>query len=317
MIALALIRNRIILITRYLIGFEGSGMLRILSIILVLGTALSAQADTTTLGWDFGNRSNFVNTVAGENNSVSNDYSSFDAMSYQHMAGRGWVASDREALTVSGWSMVENPNRTDRLTAVGADIYSWGSNGIGVVNQNESYSNNEHAIDNRNVNQGENQEFVLLSFAEEVALEGFWVGWESTYGAGNDELNIGTRTLSTRAVNKIEDENRNVAWQRGFLDNSMTSAINTTGSVASSRNVVYYSIGNTAGTTSKHWIVGLFQEVVSGNYDAFKLRGIVASRTTPTNVTEVPEPSTVAMFALGLLLLLRQQKSNKKFQFHA
>lgn len=281
-------------------------MLRTLAIIAAITASANATATSTSIDWDL--QSSNITTdgtwVAGSNSSTWNDAESIA------------LTSDGVEVVVTGWSDSEgdtsasnNKEYYDQIVEQG-DLYYWGdSNGWGVVNGDEnSNSVPDHSIDNYSSSlMYSDQDMVLLSFSEAVSLEGISVGWYSD--GQNNILDVGAVAISSQDVANMS--NGTSTWDDIYSEVDM-STISKQGSSN------YYALDSDAGS-STFWLVGLYNEMENCDYDAFKLMGVTAKTSNGgggTPPVDVPEPSSIAIFALGLAFIVRQKKLSSKFKLN-
>ena len=208
-------------------------------------------------------------------------------------------------LNITGWSDHNPANDPTNIqsnkeaydqTVGQAHIYYWGSSKkVGVVNSDENVNTTgDHAIDNGTSNNSywADQDMVLLSFTSSVVLKGLQVSWQDLGSDG--ALNIGAIEVNQSQVADMKSGNK--SWSDIFDSSQMLSIsdyIDTT---------QYYSINNPSQRASSMWLVGFYNEG-GDNYDAFKLMGVGGSKM----VTAVSEPSMLALFAMGLMLIGRRK----------
>jgi hypothetical protein len=288
-------------------------MLKIITAIAALAFVASASASPTSTTWTFNNSDFNSETdvlVAGTNLSSGSDYHSIA------------MTNNGIEMTMTAWSdsapIDTNSSDTDRYdgNVVSADLYYWGANsGFGVVNNDESSSNSpEHAIDNYSAAgaQWSDQDMVLLSFSQNVTLEQINIGWQNTHGNGNDTLDFGVVAISNTQRNAMGS---GAAWSDIY---SLADMYKNTTPQASSNNGVdqYYALNGVTGE-SQHWLVGLYNEMANCDYDSFKLLGVTAKLASGSDaVVDVPEPTSIALFAVGLGLMYRNRKKQGQFKLN-
>jgi hypothetical protein len=176
-------------------------------------------------------------------------------------------------------------------------IAGYGSSGLGVRNLNASDTNEnvspEHATDNQGV-----KDLVVFELPSTSTwnAQSFQLGWWSgdadvqawvgnTAPTGNDFRNVCFSGAGCQTLTSLGFQDLGVRYD---VQTGVTTALNTT-------------------ATGKYLI--LAGELV-GQLDAFKISQLVANTVTGPG-GNVPEPATVAIFGLGLLMLswLRLQRS--------
>lgn len=291
-------------------------MLRTLAIIVAITASANAMATTTSIDWDFTKSNIDANGTwtAGSNTSSWRDASEIS------------VGGDSSTLSVAvtAWSdsvgvtgATSGKEKYDQVVTE-ADLYYWGSSyGWGIVNNDETENGvPDHSIDNYSGNSYySDQDMVLLSFSEAVSLEGISVGWiSSSDGSSSYNLNnVGAVAISQTSVDNMGVNDS--MWDDIYneVDMSTISYQSTSG------NSKYYSLDNNDPGTSKFWLVGLYNEMENCDYDAFKLMGVTAKTSGGgggTPPVDVPEPSSIAIFALGLAFIVRQKKLSTKFKLN-
>lgn len=141
-----------------------------------------------------------------------------------------------------------------------------------------------HAIDN----EGGYFDMLLLSFSDMVSLNSIDLGWIQ-----------GDSDVSILAFN-------GTAGQESFAGKSWESLLGNGWQSAGN----YYNVGsspknvNPLNITSKYWLVGAYNALLDthtndNTNDYFKLQGIKVTKSV-----KLPEPSSLALLALGLLSLV-------------
>ncbi|MDA8621874.1 PEP-CTERM sorting domain-containing protein [Psychrosphaera sp.] len=287
-------------------------MLKIITAIAALAFVASASASPTSTTWTFNNADFDPATdvlVDGTNLNYSSDYQSIA------------MTNNGIQMTMTAWSdsapIDTNSSDTDRYdgNVVAADLYYWGSSsGFGVVNNDESTSSPEHGIDNYSAAGAEwsDQDMVLLSFSQSVTLEQINIGWQDTHGNGNNTLDFGVVAISQE---KRDAMGSGAAWSDIYSLSDMYK--NTTAQANSDSSVdQYYSLDGISGE-SQHWLVGLYNEMANCDYDSFKLLGVSAQLASGSDsVVDVPEPTSIALFAVGLGLMYRNKKKQSQFKLN-
>lgn len=262
----------------------------------LLLTSFGSAADGVTKWW---NTSNVSSSVAGSYGTSNN---------YEEMT----IVKAGVDMTITGWSdsvpgedplnSVTNKEKYDQ-TVTQAELFTWGSNNaLGVVNNDENYqSNGDHAIDNGAANNNSywaDQDMVLLDFSAEVQLQKIKVTWQQT--GSNNVLDVGAVAINETQLSMMQSDS--YSWADIFNVNDMLMITSTY-----DQSTQRYSFNN-QDQQSALWLVGFYGEG-GDNYDAFKLLGAKAT-IMPVTVTEVSEPASMAMFALGLLFVARRNRKS-------
>jgi hypothetical protein len=179
------------------------------------------------------------------------------------------------------------------------------TNSSGLLNYNLDASNKEltgeeHVIDNKDGD----VDMMLFTFAESTALTGIDIGWF------NNDSDVSIAAFTTLPT--LEGNNwSNIASQSIFsasFSNLGTAPYTLVNEIS---NVV---------VEAKYWLIGAYSSIFgdSGANDNHSDQFKIASITTQTSdvipsdpdVTEVAEPSTIAIFAsFGLFLMWRRKKT--------
>ncbi len=234
------------------------------------------------------------------------------------------------SVSISAWADTDERSGHD-----GIETAAVSENGYGLLNYNQntyekSYTNwddwytkrtnaaDEHTIDNggtesctkfsywsgKSYNCGNTQlndtDFLLFEFSEAVSLAGINLGWP-TYGSsslsvgaigGNSAPSISGATWASVASGLMYKESFN--------------------HVGSSYSLASNSANNISSTFSKYWLIGAynssFGSLLNAAGSSFKLAGLTTHGAP--EVEEVSAPGTLAIFALGMsLLMMRRKKS--------
>ncbi len=213
--------------------------------------------------------------------------------------------------TLSAWSApVSGPNQIRNVDSLLAhnqyglviDQDGYGSDGSGYGNS----GGDNHAIDN-----GGTYEFVMFDFAEkQFSLDAFNIGWHG----GDSDVTV-------------------MAYQGGTTGSQPAAdigGVNLSGLSANGWSVISHHANPGTGQEtvnsnldtvySSYWIIGAYMSAVGtgastgdsitdSNWDGIKLAGISGSVRPPSN--EVPEPSTLILLALGLVVIARKANWHK------
>lgn len=211
-----------------------------------------------------------------------------NSFKYQTTASNG----EKLDVMVSGWS-----RQLDGSIKPGA-LASWGSNGLGLYQQGESFDGALHQIDNVN-----GWEFLSFQFSKAVTLT------SSVFNAYTLAQTNANGTPVTDSAGRIlyRDYRDNdaflgwgdvpVAWNSNLgLQNYNQATV--FGSLSGSTNtnsdgteMQKFNLSNALGNT---WLIGASINGPDNRNDAFKLAGLSVSTVSP-----VPEPATWVMMLVG------------------
>lgn len=205
-------------------------------------------------------------------------------------------------LTITGWS---DTGSGDNIQSGKLDY----SNGYGttLVGRNESANSPNHAIDSY----GGFYDMVLLSFEKAVNLTQIGIGWAQDARNRWADISLAAYKGDTFSTSEFSGQ----TWSSLRTANAGWDTIGNYGNVG---DYDYQSVAT--GVSSKYWLVGAYNPVFTGGAetsglgagnDAFKLASINANFTKSTRPpTDVPEPSSLAIFALAIVGLLRNKRKH-------
>ncbi|MBJ6122220.1 PEP-CTERM sorting domain-containing protein [Sphingomonas sp. BT553] len=162
-----------------------------------------------------------------------------------------------------------------------AQLASFGTNGLGVYQQDERRDGAYHQIDNRN-----GWEFVVLQFSQDVTLLS---GVLNAYQLVDRNYTDNDAYLGWNKLTGAWDQNL-TATSLANIGQSIKS-INTNGQGASTPNQTFNLASSAVGNI---WVIGGSVDGPDGLNDAFKL-----AQLTVRTVSAVPEPATWAMMLVG------------------
>ncbi|MFT6735882.1 MAG: hypothetical protein ACJAS9_004096 [Polaribacter sp.] len=188
-------------------------------------------------------------------------------------------------------------------------------NTLGVKNKDGEGGSPQHSIDNipNSSAYGYNDyDMVLLQFNKKVVLDEIVIGWATNDGGINS---YGAADISIVAYTGDDTKNANP-----FFANTQTwgDLLTSTPNWQSVENIENASIlqAITNPVASQYFLIGAYNPIFGGNLsnanDGFKLSGVktkTAASKPPSNA--IPEPSSIALAFLGLLLLRRRQSLKK------
>jgi hypothetical protein len=166
---------------------------------------------------------------------------------------------------------------------------------------NGNLQGEDHVIDNK-----ADVDMMFFSFVESTALTGIDIGWAN----GDTDVSIAAfNTLPTLSGN---------TWSNIVGQSIFSSSFSNLGTAP-------YALANVASgavVEAQYWLIGAYSSIFGDSgandhsADSFKLASITTERTIkpspkpPTDITEVSEPSTIALFAsFGLFLMWRRKRS--------
>ena len=224
----------------------------------------------------------------------------------QDVSGDTFSTTGGPDVTVTGWANTTSaggPTTSDDTLAE-STVRMW--SGLGVVNSNEDGSSPQHSIDNQN-----NNDMVLFSFAQEIGLTGLSIGWPPDSSSYDTDMTVlaytgnSTPTLSGKTYGALTSTD----------DWSVVSHLSNV-SVASGAS---FNLGGTI--SSMYWLIGAYNPLVgnsqgwtTGN-DYVKISGL-AGYLPKKPPPGVPEPATLALFMLGLFGInyMRRRQQNSEYQ---
>ena len=242
--------------------------------------------------------------------SSTGDYrvSSSTAGTYQFTGSDLATATTLSAWSapVSGSSQLGHVNNLLAHNQFGLviDQDGYGPDGSGYGNS----GGDNHAVDN-----GGNYEFVMFDFgAKEFSLDAFNIGWNG----GDSDVTVMAYQGGTPSSQPAE--NIGGVSLAGLSGNgwSVISHHSNAGTGSESVN------SNIDSVYSSYWIIGAYMSAVGAgtntgdtitdnNWDGIKLAGITGmTRSTPPT-SDVPEPGTLLLTALGLAFIARKKLTVK------
>lgn len=220
-------------------------------------------------------------------NSANTSYSFFD---YSVDGVDVHVTAWSDTANVSGDGAGDNTIRDANLVRYGS--------GWGMINDDEGGGQPEHSMDN--MGYSVDYDMILVSFSEAVTLTGANFSW--LYNSLQSEISVAA--ISGALANGLNGS----TWQ---------NVVSDAGNMWSdSSHVSNYYAGISAGqTASQYWLVGAYNSIFNTNFnggtannDGVKLSSLDFTIAPPPS-TEVAEPQTALVMALGLgVLMLRRRK---------
>ena len=183
------------------------------------------------------------------------------------------------------------PDSGGGFTDAATTLYS---GGIGVVNQFSDGGYPNHAIDNRGHN-----DFVLFEFdSDDFTVMSFMLGWRKKdsdvrvwVGGLGPDLDLGSDCGGACSIADL------------------TSTLGFVGLPE------FSNVAKNVSTSLGTGLTGRYMLVSAGNewdkQDFFKLKQVVAKKTTPSDPPEVAEPETIAIFGVGLAALIYLRRRQK------
>ncbi|MEG8039902.1 PEPxxWA-CTERM sorting domain-containing protein [Sphingomonas sp. LR60] len=242
-----------------------------------------------------------INTATGTSNGktiVSNDSRyAYDTVNYAVKSSDGKSTLNVRA---TAWTLLTNG------TYQAAQIGSWGSNGLGIYQANETASGNLHTIDNKN-----GWEFLVLQFDQAVSLQSAVLNPYQLSGnnySDNDAFiargTLGFSTAMTASALSTFAAGLNVDTSKQSGDawfNSNSDDYN--GAAKQTYNLSPSKGGNV-------WVIGGSYFGPDNKNDAFKLNSIAVT-------SAVPEPTTWMTMILGFGMIgaaARRRRTSGKTQ---
>lgn len=224
--------------------------------------------------------------------------------------------SANKTVKVSGWSDTVDSGNSDPYIERAYDMAKY-NGGWWMINQDERNENNcgyGHSADNLGTCGFKDYDFFMLEFDEAIILTNATFSWVTGSGTHNDKAaqnQVSIVSLNETAINGNGGNINGLTWD------NINSSYSTGSGYAQVKNSGGYYIDSIVADTnetlqaSKIWLIGAFNSVFGGNSswegnDGFKLASV--SYSIPTTTTDIPEPSTLAIFGLALIGLASKRR---------
>jgi len=261
----------------------------------ILGFSLAGTA-SATWEWDFWNQPDNCNT--GQTCADDPDY-----VNLRNYAGTSTTSDPAPGVTATAWSNSEPP--------LDAESYGQGvlkqrylgsyGGGLGVVN---SSGDGDHEVDNQGW-----IDSVLLSFDSAVTLSALTFGWVESFA--DSDFTLAAYVADDGPNNSTDltqweyDQLTQKGWEvvgTYFAEGSASEA-----DIASDDDPVTFSV-NSGNVSSSYWLVSSLNPKLDNGLanfsntvkDKFKVDA-AAGHAPPQPPVQVPEPSIVPMFLIGML----------------
>jgi len=240
------------------------------------GTGCTSPGGTTSVTWDF----------CGGNFGCGNYYGGYWGSVQDHTFSP--TSGSGPNTTVHGYSDTGNGGALQS-----ADAYQYGTNGIGVVNNNGESPTGypDHSMDNHI-----NTDSLLFSFDQAVQLTGVELGWWT-----NDS------DITVLAYTGAGTPPSLTSGGYGDLTSNGWSLVGNYNDIGTAPTAI-----NSGNLVSSYWLVGAANSTfggTSGLADYVKLcslAGVVPQGPPPPHT--VPAPATLTLLGLGLGLLARRRR---------
>ncbi len=261
-------------------------------VLAAVSATLFTAAASASIHYNFTAAANSISSGS----SVGNDSFSFSSQGY---------GDSGPNVTVSGWANIDTTGGVsgDNRLIDQANVRTW--SGLGVEYSGEGGSP-QHSTDNSGA-----FDMVLLSFAEDIELNGLSVGWRSNDSdmsvfayTGPDAFNTSSKLEGLR-YNQLVSE----GWE--VVDHVANVTLDSTPSTTADGTIT--SVSNT-GVSSSYWLVGAYNWLADGDTslnhgsgwaDYVKISAVTGKITNNggggNGGHDVPEPSTILLLALGLM----------------
>ena len=198
-----------------------------------------------------------------------------------------------------------------------ATMTAWSSSSTGEATQSSFYLNgwgtnvNGHGVDNFAGSQ-----FILLEFAQPVELTSLVTSWRENSLNGNnwarftvagfDNNNAFTDSGTKQWLDIATEAAVKTAYWNGAWNNGTTNFADASYLPASNTHLAQ-------GIAKTTWLIGAYNASFNptpsetSGWDKLKFSSLTTSFNSA--VTDVPAPATLALFGLGLLLLMRRRQS--------
>jgi hypothetical protein len=297
---------------------------------LVLSAVLVAFSQSIIAGPDFfGFSSNFTNSHVDELNIKKYDNSVSANNTFFNLEQHG------VSLNITAWSSSLGGS-SSCFDASGydqciqrAELTEYGTSGLGAINDDESDSNYNHAVDNNDFD----YDMLLLSFSEQVNLSNLYTGWNyklyekrgRIYGSqGQAEASAMALTSNSSSFNPSTPFSSTQTWQDTLQDGweivDESFDANGTDKVSIGGGQYYKMPIASTGVFSKYWLVGAANNVSrafyeSGKYDIsdnIKIAGVDFMKLgdfTDGGTGTISAPASIGIFALGCAAMVFRRKT--------
>jgi hypothetical protein len=264
-----------------------------LAALVYLTAAASAEAATIT--FDFTSTSPNLQTASGDTDGDGD--TAIDWRTFRSFESAGY------SLTARGWGLTNDVSGPDSYETAFLGRYTSSAGGLGVTNRDESGGDNNHTVDNEDVDS---------DFAGDVDVVSF------EFGLGSFVATSVTIHLNFFDLNAFPGDQTDGDFQArfGFLSAPINLAGITYGELSAlpMTTASFDGPGDPTPPTYSFTVQNFSGNAMfilpapDGNNDGFKIKGMTFTGDVPPPPSEVPEPASMAVAAVGAMGLFASRR---------